>query len=124
MSKSCPQCGAPFKGPDRIFPPLLCSSCWKLEKEKPIENKANSIEIDEDKIPSGVHLLCGWSLALLFLGGVLGFIFAICSYLVNIKIYKSRLPRFLVWVLILMTGVFAITIWIIIGALLSMAVEI
>ena len=63
------------------------------------------------KLPPVVHALCGWPLALIFVGGAIGGALGGAAYGINVVIYKSRLPTVAKVVLNVLTGAAAIGAW-------------
>lgn len=68
------------------------------------------------KLPVSAHLLCGWPLFLVFIGGAIGGAFGGLAYGVNIAVYKSRLPFAVKVLLNIVIGLSAIGLWCIAAA--------
>jgi hypothetical protein len=71
---------------------------------------------EKPKLPISAHLMCGWPLILVFLGGAIGGGLGGAAYGVNMAIYKSNLPTAAKIALNLITGTAAIILWIMIAA--------
>lgn len=63
------------------------------------------------KLPAWAHLLCGWPLVLIAIGGAIGGGLGGAAYGINIAIYKSSLPLPLKIILNIITGLAAALIW-------------
>jgi hypothetical protein len=70
------------------------------------------------KLPMTAHVLCGWPLFLLFIGGAIGGLLGGAAYGVNMSLYKSNLPGAFKVVLNLLVGMLAIGIWLTIALML------
>ncbi len=66
---------------------------------------------NQNKLPTSVHVMCGWPLLLVAIGGAIGGGLGGGAYGINIAIYKSKLPVPVKILLILLTGFAAIGIW-------------
>ena len=76
------------------------------------QEPAQAILVEQPKSPSVVmHLLCGWPLVLVLVGGAIGGGLGGAAYAVNVAIYKSKLPVIAKVALNLVVGVAAIGIW-------------
>jgi len=64
-----------------------------------------------EKLPALAHLMCGWPLALVAVGGAIGGALGGLAYGVNVAIYKSKLPSAAKVGLNLLTGASAAGIW-------------
>ena len=67
------------------------------------------------KLPPVAHALCGWPLALMFVGGAIGGALGGAAYGINVVIYKSRLPIVVKVVLNVLAGVAAMGVWFVIA---------
>lgn len=81
----------PYKTPEHVSPP-----------DKPKQ---------QPKLPAGAHVMCGWPLLLVFIGGAIGGGLGGAAYAINIGIYKSSLPAPAKVVLNLVVGIAAFAIW-------------
>ena len=70
----------------------------------------------QTKPPWTVHLLCGWPLILVALGGAIGGALGGAAYAVNMGLYKSSLPTAAKVILNLLTGLGAVILWMVIVA--------
>lgn len=48
---------------------------------------------ENQKLPTMVQLMAGWPLILVIFGGVIGGLYGVVAYLINIQIYKSTLSK-------------------------------
>jgi hypothetical protein len=65
----------------------------------------------KEKMPVIGHILCGWPLLLVAIGGVIGGGLGGAAYAINVGIYKSQLPIPAKVVLNIIVGSAAIGIW-------------
>jgi len=63
------------------------------------------------KLPAVGHVVCGWPLLLVAVGGAIGGGLGGAAYAINVATYKSTLPVPLKAVLIFVTGIAAFVIW-------------
>ncbi|MHC4084561.1 MAG: hypothetical protein ACYSWZ_02685 [Planctomycetota bacterium] len=82
------------------------------------ENFQGSVEADQsaktatkEKMPVIGHILCGWPLLLVAIGGAIGGGLGGGAYAINVGIYKSQLPIPAKVVLNIIVGSAAIVIW-------------
>ena len=75
------------------------------------------------KLPTRAHLLCGWPLALVAVGGAIGGGLGGAAYGINVAIYKSRLPVPAKVGLNLATGTAAFLVWAIVVAGIQTAMK-
>ena len=61
-----------------------------------------------NKLPASAHVMCGWPLLLVAIGGAIGGGLGGAAYGINIAIYKSKLPVAAKILLNLVTGAAAI----------------
>ena len=52
---------------------------------------ADDAELNK-KLPLKAHLICGWPIFLIFIGGAIGGVLGVAAYYFNITLYKSDLP--------------------------------
>lgn len=71
------------------------------------------------KLPTKAHLMCGWPLALVAIGGAIGGGLGGAAYAINIAIYKSQLPLPAKIALNLLSGLSAFVLWAVIAALIQ-----
>jgi len=76
----------------------------------PSESPETSAEVTE-KLPASAHVMCGWPLLLIAVGGAIGGGLGGAAYGVNVGIYRSKLPVPVKVVLNLAVGMAAIGIW-------------
>ena len=63
------------------------------------------------KLPARVHVMCGWPLLLVLIGGAVGGALGGAAYGINLALYKSRLPVAVKIVLNCAAGLVAVVIW-------------
>ena len=66
---------------------------------------------ESQKLSTIVHVMCGWPLALVFIGGAIGGGLGGIAYGINMVIYKSRMPVAAKVVLNILTGTAAFITW-------------
>ena len=66
-----------------------------------------------------MHLMCGWPLVLIAIGGAIGGGLGGAAYGINLQVYKSKMPIAVKVILNLVVGTVAIAIW----AALAMAIQ-
>ena len=71
------------------------------------------------KLTTAAHLMCGWPLVLMFVGGAVGGGLGGAAYGINTAIYKSNFPTAAKIALNAMTGLAAIGIWLAIAITIS-----
>lgn len=69
------------------------------------------IELQSKNIPVTAHILSGWPLILIFIGGAIGGALGGGAYAINLSIYKSSLPTAVKVILNLIVGIAAVAIW-------------
>jgi hypothetical protein len=117
---TCPKCG--HRSPSWAATCEKCGTHLSLTqsdsslKHKIVQNVVRSSP--PQKLPMIAHILCGWPLILVFVGGAIGGALGGVAYAVNISIYKSKLPGVLKFVLNPLVGIMAIGIWYMISAML------
>ena len=65
------------------------------------------------KLPVSAHLLCGWPLALVAVGGAIGGGLGGAAYAINLAVYKSEMPTPAKVLLNLAIGGAAVVVWIV-----------
>lgn len=71
-----------------------------------------SLVISEKKVlPKLAHLLAGWPLLLILVGGAIGMTYGVIAYVLNIQIYKSNLSKIQKILANLLCGMSAISLW-------------
>lgn len=61
------------------------------------------------------HILCGWPMFLVFLGGFICGAMGGLAYGINLAVYKSQLPQPVKFILIMVIGGVAIVAWFVIS---------
>lgn len=62
-------------------------------------------------LSTGAHIICGWPLVLVFIGGAIGGGLGGAAYAINVQIFKSGLPLIVKMMLNLVVGCAAIGAW-------------
>lgn len=70
-----------------------------------------TVVLTQAKIPFKVHLIAGWPLMLILMGGAIGGAFAGLAYAANVKIYRSDLSIINKILANMMCGMVAIMLW-------------
>lgn len=65
----------------------------------------------QTKLPLSVHIMAGWPMLLMLIGGAIGGALGVVAYLINLKVYQSDLSKMNKILANLMCGMFAIIIW-------------
>ncbi|MBX3416410.1 MAG: hypothetical protein KF851_02310 [Pirellulaceae bacterium] len=78
---------------------------------RPIQSSSNV----KTNLPPIAHVICGWPLLLVLIGGAIGGILGAAAYVVNLAIYKTELPAPVKVVLNVVVGFAAIGIWVVIA---------
>ena len=81
----------------------------------------SSVVTERPKIPAIIHILCGWPLLLIAVGGAVGGGLGGAAYAINVATYKTQLPLVLKLVLNVMVGCAAIGIWLTAAVAVQMA---
>jgi hypothetical protein len=76
---------------------------------------------EKAKVPASAHVMCGWPLLLIAIGGAIGGGLGGAAYGLNLVVYKSRLPAPAKVALNLLIGLSAIGIWLAIVAAIQSA---
>lgn len=76
---------------------------------------------NQNKLPGSAHLLCGWPLLLVAIGGAIGGGLGGAAYGINLGIYKSKLPVFAKILLNILVGCSAIGLWLLLAIAISSA---
>jgi hypothetical protein len=71
------------------------------------------------KLSLQAHLVCGWPLILVIIGGLIGGGLGGAAYAVNLQIYKSQLPIYGKIALNISTGLIAGFLWLLIVVVIS-----
>ena len=85
-----------------------------------MENEINS---KDQNLPSAkplgakVHIMCGWPLILVLVGGLIGGGLGGAAYVINLKIYKSGLQTPIKIVLNLVVGISAALLWLVLATI-------
>ena len=83
-----------------------------------MNNNIESVESEND-IPSYVHILCGYPLVMIFIGGAIGGALGGLAYGVNIMIYKSNLSLPIKIIVNLATGALVVVVWLVLASVIS-----
>lgn len=74
---------------------------------------------EKPKLPAKAHLMCGWPLFLVAIGGAIGGGLGGAAYGINIAIYKSHISVPAKIALNILVGASAFIIWIVIATLIQ-----
>ncbi|MHC4744633.1 MAG: hypothetical protein ACYS8Z_22190 [Planctomycetota bacterium] len=80
-------------------------------EERGKERIAQAAADEKPKLPASAHVMCGWPLLLVFIGGAIGGGLGGAAYAINLAVYKSKLPVAAKVVLNIVAGLAAIIIW-------------
>jgi hypothetical protein len=73
----------------------------------------------QEKVPLLAHILCGWPLVLVFIGGAIGGALGGVAYALNVAIYKTNLPTLVKVILNVVIGLGAIGLWYVVGNIVA-----
>ncbi|MCA9274719.1 MAG: hypothetical protein KDA29_01710 [Phycisphaerales bacterium] len=76
-----------------------------------------------EKIPALVSIACFWPVALVAFGGLVGGILGGIAGAVNLALYRSKLPRWSLWLLNPAVGLAAFLLWLIIAVAIGLAMQ-
>ncbi len=77
-----------------------------------MENKELALSVAEKpKLSTAAHLMAGWPLFLVMIGGAIGGALAVVAYVINRKIYLSQLSNMQKVLANLLCGMSAISLW-------------
>lgn len=79
--------------------------------QRPAPKDSHSDLKSQTKLPASAHVMCGWPLLLVAIGGAIGGGLGGAAYGINVAIYKSKLPVAGKILLNLLAGAAAIGIW-------------
>ena len=118
---TCPKCG--HRNPSWAATCGQCGTGLSLTmSDSSLKHKVVQQEVRNalpQKLPMIAHILCGWPLILVFIGGAIGGALGGVAYVVNMSLYKSTLPSVVKIILNLLVGMLAIGIWLTISAMLK-----
>ena len=104
---ACEQCGSYLS---------LASSDYALKRKAILEKP--QIAQTQQRMTAMAHVLCGWPLILVGIGGAIGGALGAAAYAINLAIYKGTMPGIFKVVLNLVVGTSAIAGWLIIASAL------
>lgn len=81
------------------------------------------VKVDSGKIPVWAYLICGWPLALVAIGGMIGGVCGGAAFGVNLSIWKSTMPLPVKLILIPIVGFGAIGLWLVIAIAINTAIR-
>ena len=93
------------------------------KEEKSGENGTKASPEAKAKLTPIAHVMCGWPLLLVAIGGALGGGLGFAAYVINRAIYRSKLPVPAKVVLNILVGLSAIGIWMVIGVAIQSAIS-
>ena len=86
--------------------------CLIMYRGKEMENKELLLSVEEKpKLSTAAHLMAGWPLFLVMIGGAIGGALAVVAYVINRKIYLSQLSNMQKVLANLLCGMSAISLW-------------
>jgi hypothetical protein len=85
----------------------------KVNREKTNIPVAAPTSTEKQKLTTKAHLMCGWPLILVLIGGLIGGGLGGAAYMINIKIYNSNLPASGKIALNILTGIGATITWLV-----------
>ena len=88
-------------------------------QRRAVQQQVRNAPPPKGPITMTAHLLSGWPLILVFIGGAIGGALGALAYGINISLYKSNLPGVLKVILNLLVGMAAIGIWLAIAFMLK-----
>ena len=90
---------------------LPANQTGMAESENVAVGPAPSEKPESITVPGWAHLACGWPLVMVAFGGAIGGGLGGAAYLVNLSIFKSRLPMAAKVALNVFTGMAAFVLW-------------
>ena len=115
---ACPRCG--HRNPSWYAACEKCDARLSLaasdfsQNQKAVKGKTHITE--NSKLPVMAHVMCGWPLILVGIGGAIGGALGGVAYAINLAIYKSKMPVIFKLILNLGVGFSAIAVWWIIAS--------
>jgi hypothetical protein len=110
---TCPRCG--HRNPSWYAACEKCDARLSLaSSDSSLNYKAVSGKprvTEPPKLPVIAHVLCGWPLIMVAIGGAIGGALGAVAYAINLSIYKSRMPVIFKLILNLGVGFSAIAVW-------------
>jgi hypothetical protein len=111
---TCPNCGQ--RSPSWAATCKNCGSHLSLtQSDSSLKHKTVQQTVSPgappQKLPTIAHVVCGWPLILMFIGGAIGGALGGLAYVINLSIYKSKMPAALKFVLNPLVGILAIAVW-------------
>ena len=88
------------------------------------ETTANpETEPKHEKLSALVMIACGWPILLAAVGGLIGGLFGGIAFAVNMALYRSKLPRWSLWLLNPAVGLTAIILWFVVAIMIGLAIN-
>jgi hypothetical protein len=110
---TCPRCGhrnpSWYAACEKCDARLSLASSDFSQNQREVRSKPRVAETS--KLPAMAHVMCGWPLILVAIGGAIGGALGAVAYVINLAIYKSRMPSIFKIILNLGVGFSAIAIW-------------
>lgn len=87
--------------------------------------QTESIQSDQkkEKLSPLVSIACFWPVALVAFGGLVGGILGGIAGAVNMALYRSKLPRWSLWILNPAVGLAAFLLWLVIAVAIGLALD-
>ena len=77
--------------------------------------------LEKEKLPPLVMMACGWPIVIVVMGGLIGGLLGGAACGVNMALYKSKLPRWSLWILNPLVGVTAFVLYLVLALALGLA---
>ncbi len=95
--------------------PLGATNMPALQVDPTESNRAT------EKLSPIVMIACGWPILLVAVGGLVGGLLGGIAFATNMGLYRSKLPRWSLWLLNPAVGLTAIVLWFLIAILIELA---
>ena len=82
-----------------------------MTEANPYKAAPTGAKVIDQKLPVSAHVICGWPLLLVAIGGAIGGGLGGGAYAINLAIYKSTMPLAAKIALNILTGLAAVGIW-------------
>jgi len=77
--------------------------------------------LEKEKLPPLVMMACCWPIVIVVIGGLIGGALGGAACGVNVALYKSKLPRWSLWILNPLVGVTAFVLYVVLALALGLA---
>jgi hypothetical protein len=82
---------------------------------QPTQQEIGGAPVQENKLSVGTHIMAGWPLFLVIMGGLIGAGLGGAAYGLNIAIHKSNMPYGVKIGLNIIVGLAAVMLWFLVG---------